>query len=1236
VVGLPEGIVPMLSIISPTTQMLYGASGRFIGNGYDQMVFAATSYGFPVRQITFQAIGAVDPNNTASGIRVGAAALTINNASTIYAMTSGVFTDALAGEPPPNAQIAVLSGNPTNGTGLTLSLYSVTSNLTIVPGATLNLSLGSDGSGTLPSISIASGRFSGGNHDQIVVAYAGPNPSNPAMSPVKLVTIDFTTAGVPVQRTTYDSAASVQDKALGGPSAVLLQPARFDWFGNSAQVALSTFSYLSTPGNYQNGTGQIQIIQFDAALNASSGPAYSTSGEIYHYATTAGRFDRMQANPIPPPATEPNPNLQLADVSVYTAGRSSQIIEMNLYNVDPATLAISKIWTSEVFPYQYVPSSPTGFPSQAITLNAADMQGRSVAIGPPEKATITGHIQPDLILGLPPMHVDWITPAEGGAAKVQNVSVYPQSFNTEYTFETNSGTSSSITGTTSYTGATKQIVGAKISYGFPGAGGISIQASKAWEQMHKKTVAAKYNTYSGLSTAFSTNTIFDDVVAASSSQMNIYSYRVIGQCSTAAGAAASEGCAAGTLPVYVQFSGPDNFNYIPAVLGSNVEWYQPVQEPGNLFSYPANAQQLEANLAGGTTLQPLTPTNQIWDAQVTSEFTADWKAGGGSSVTSGTTASHSVDAQVSVSANASVFGFDVGASTGFAYNKSTSVGTLNQSTSSFLASKGIVLARGIGGHNVNSEYDYAGQSIIYGQTPPPGTIQSDISSATTVQGQGYLAAAHLTDMLSMGTVTSGNWWRQVYTSAPDLALNHPQRWSQHEPTGFYDQEVWFNCPVDFSSSGTSPSCTSYVPAACTADSTNTCLPAAIADAPFYYMKGLFVTPGDTNKGPQITSTTAGSKVNLRVRVYNYSLSNFLPGTVTHVQFYAQPWGSEGAFVSAPGNPNEFAPAIFLGEGTDASGNPLAPAPAFCGGVAGGSGSDDPCLGSGAAVQNWEFAYATWDTSKGNIAPNSSYKFWVVVWAEYNGKLVEEISGHGLSSIPATPFRSLAAVPVETYSNNLGFYNQVFTVFPPAGTATGSSKPAPYLKLSSVELRRGATATVDQPIAITATETSSGADIHSVLTLYYDGDPAMQGTLFDTQTVDRVSSRGFVDTARFNPQTCGAHRIFVHAIPNDGSAKETTAETTIDVTMDSMQEVQAVGDLINYLGKLNAPPDLHSRLYGYLVAARDDFKQGQTESASRALVVFQKELKECAEGDGNASTKKMLEQVGSILECVRQG
>jgi hypothetical protein len=1224
VVGLTGGTVPQLGLFNSNgpVKTLYGTSGRLIGNGFDQMVFAAAQYNTPLSQIVLQAIGAANPNNPGSGIVAGAAAAAINNASAIYAMASGTFTDPQPGQPPPNAQVALLSGNPANGNGLTLSLYSVAANLSIVPGPTLNLSLpGADGAATLNTIAIAAGRFFGGNHDQLVIAYASPSTATSNGQPVEMIAIDFNSSGLPVQKSVYATQAYVQasTQSSTGASAVYLQSGRFNWFGNSDQIAMSTFSYVGEGTGFYTGAGQIQmyylqlnsggdwVLQYGAPLN--------TNGHTYHYSLAAGRFDQMQPDPTNPSMMVPNPNLQLADLTTDIIDtENDQVTMLQIYNVDPSTYAISVGNSQQLFA-SYQPIGASLYGSLIASLVAADIQGRSAAIGPPEKATVTGHIQPDLVLGLPPMHVDWIPPAGGTAPQVLNLSVYPASFNTAYSFSGSSATNASRSGTTSYTAATKKTIGANISYSYPGAGSVSVQASRTYEQIHKNVVADKFNTYSGESTGFSTQTAFDDVVAASASQMNIYSYRLIGQCAPAAGAPASEGCAAGTEPLYVQFSGPDNIEYIKAVEGRNVEWYQPVQEPGNLFSYPANLQLLGSDLAGGTSLVALTPADDVWDSQISSQFYVDWTEGGGTSVSSGSTASHSFDAQVSVSASAGIFGFDVGASAGFGYNNSSSVSTLNESTSSLAASSGVTLNRGIGGHSVDeSVYDYSGQSFIYGQQPPAGTIQDDIPNTATVQATGYIAAAHTADMLSQGIVNSGNFWPQAYGSAPDLALNHPQRWSQHKPYGIYSQQVWFNCPVGFTSSGTSPSCTSngQLPG-----------PVSVADAAFYYMKGLFVTPGGTSQGPQITSTTLGQKVNLRARIYNYSLANFPAGTVMRVQFYAQPWNSQlGQFTSSGSG---FAPAVFIGEGTDSTGNALLPVPAFCGGSSGG----DPCLGS--TTQNWEFAYATWDTSKGDISPNSAWKFWVVVWAEYNGNLLGEISGHGLSALPTKPFTSPAQVPVQTYSNNLGFYNQVFTVLAPAAAGKPSTKS--LLSLSDVHLRPGSIALRDLPVTIVTNHRSSANDIRSVLTLYYDGNPDADGTLFDTQSIDRVPSGGVVDTARFTPSTCGLHRIFVRSIPQDGSAPIATSETTVEVTITLSQAVQSTSDLIAYLLNLHGPSQLQWVLDSYLVNARTDFEQHRYAQGQFSLQQFNEEISKQPGAFTPAAATAMQEEAEDILGCV---
>ena len=53
----------------------------------------------------------------------------------------------------------------------------------------------------------------------------------------------------------------------------------------------------------------------------------------------------------------------------------------------------------------YEPDVPSN-PSKGIALAVGDTQGRSLVVGTPEKVTILGDIHPDIILGIPPMHID--------------------------------------------------------------------------------------------------------------------------------------------------------------------------------------------------------------------------------------------------------------------------------------------------------------------------------------------------------------------------------------------------------------------------------------------------------------------------------------------------------------------------------------------------------------------------------------------------------------------------------------------------------------------------------------------------------------------------------------------------------------------------------------------------------------------------------------------------------------
>ncbi|WP_446742239.1 hypothetical protein [Silvibacterium acidisoli] len=1207
--SIPLPSASLLTVLngSPT---LYGATADFLGNGYDQMVVLGVESG----KLNLQALAGYDPFIPGDGIIAGSA-YTVLDGSPVLAVTAGVFVDPSAATPRPAAQLAVLTqGN----NSLVVTFYSVDPTLNItLTGQQLTLTLPTNPAAILSPIAIAAGRFSGGTHDQLAIAYpvaSGPSP----LASVAITTVDFDQTA-PNQGKAFQGASTNTGFQLStAPSAGTLYSAvlylakgKFNWFGSSDQLAVS----VGTDGK---SAASIGVMSFDSSLNGTMGSSLILSPNTCHFGLVAGNFDSMQNG-------QPDPNLQLADVAT-ACGLPTQVgpFNANIYNVDPETFAVTVLNTTSIS--NTVGFGPaTGLGAQALSLVAGDEQARSLALGPPEEVVVPGHIQPDTILQLPPMHVDWIAPPSGGQPAIFNVSVFPSTYNSAYSFSDSSGGSVSRSATTSYTFGSKTSANEKISYGVPGLGGVSVQAQQAVSQLHQNTVAKKYNTYSGASTTFTLKTEFDDVVAATTTQFNIYSYRVLGQC-VAGDGPSIEGCADGTVPLYVQFSGPDNVQYDDAELGAGLEWYQPVQEPGNIFSYPATADQFAGNLGGGTTLQTLSGTPSAWNPQVIQTVSSNWANNGSSSVSSGSTSSHTFDSSFSVSGNASFDGFGASASGSFDYNDSSSLSTLNQSTSTLSDSTGISLATGLSGSAINTNTIYQGQQLIYGQNPQT-TFQTDATPATTVQASGFIASGYLVDMMSTGGTQSGLWWQQAY-NVPDIALNHPARWAQNPPSGVNSQEVQFNCPYGYASVLSSP------PTPCASATPTYEPPKGYQDDSFYQIKGLFITPGGTSNGPQIQSTTLGSTVNLRLRVYNYSVQNFPANSTLHVQFYAQPWAS-AQFVPNANDATQFAPAVFIGNGTTASGGTLTPPPAFCGGAL-NNGSDPCTTQSGDETSNWEFAYATWDTSKGGVTANSTWKFWAVVWVEdSNGNLVAELPGHGLTALPPAngQYNSLADVPIEIYSNNLGFYNQAFTVLPvPSLASTGSSSTASkQLKLGTIATRSGVSAMRYVPTTILAPHTASGDHIDSLITQYYDGSPKRGGTLFDTQQIPRVvPGQTYTDNALFRPKTCGLHHIFVRSIPTDGSAPVATATTTLKVTDNP---VRLIEDLIHYVNAPSYPRRVRSEILLHLDEAKRAFADNRTQAGAREMQTLLR-LVDCGDLRVPPETREALTtSIRDLLGCL---
>ena len=156
-------------------------------------------------------------------------------------------------------------------------------------------------------------------------------------------------------------------------------------------------------------------------------------------------------------------------------------------------------------------------------------------------------------------------------------------FNTQYSFSASSSMSASRKNTTSYAFSTKETASAKISYGVPDVASLSVEVKAAAQQAHDSTVATTYNTYRGVTDNLAATTGFADHLFFSQTRFNIFYYPVIRQTVCPA---AKPSCADNEKrPLHVQFSGPDIVTQSD-IDATTQEWYQPLWEPGNIFSYP--------------------------------------------------------------------------------------------------------------------------------------------------------------------------------------------------------------------------------------------------------------------------------------------------------------------------------------------------------------------------------------------------------------------------------------------------------------------------------------------------------------------------------------------------------------------------------------------------------------------------------------------------------------------------
>jgi hypothetical protein len=839
-----------------------------------------------------------------------------------------------------------------------------------------------------------------------------------------------------------------------------------------------------------------------------------------------GNFDNRQADPSNPSQTQPNLNSQIAFLYCTGSPRPDNPswdgyngFTMNIYSVDPKTLDIAGNG-SQLDLGQYFWISPDAN-TTAVAFVATDIQGRSVTLGEPTKVSINNTIQPSAVVGVPPMHVDFIDPGDGKGPKVFNVSVVPDGFKTTYTQENSTGYASSITNTTSWSFGAKETASAGVTIGDPDLDGIKATDTFTAAQNLNGSHQNDRSSYKGTNYNLSTTTGFGDEVSYTDSQFNIWVYPVIGQTVCPA---AKKSCQPGEkVPLTIQYSAPAGDSQQPeAVQGQALQWYQPPWEPGNVFSYPANLDQLKAHYPD---VQQLTnnTTGFLTDGSTLTQ-TATWSGQGEVSNTTGLKQNYSFENDFSV--NGSIGVGDIGSvQLGAGLDVSGSVGfnSLVKGTTTLSNSTGLQISKP-GTFPAFQNFGYSVKPYIMGTMQPGGVVDNQPVSGN-IQTAGVLRAVFTADPLSTDP-PAGGWWPLAYFQAPDVALNHPSRWTYSATSQPSSGDPPANCLL--TGDGKSMDCAE--------------LSQRSPNVPwldiFHFMRGFFISSGvSPGQGPQLEQAKAGDVLTLQTRVYNYSLADMPAGTEVHVRFYFMPMNAK---FPVPAEPN--------GNSYLISEEKVGSIPAF-------NESSGPN-----AQPNWTLVSTTFDTSKFQETKdgNAHLVFWVVVWMQDgNGKIIGEMPGHGLTAIPpagtvnsngettiqffGVQNQSQGATDFEEcqpdgncYGNNLGLYKQIFYIAP---NSLGAEPPSTNASLDIGKVDVSAKqVTPRDTVVLSATLSANGGAASGVSVNFYDGDPANGGRLFAVERIPHIAADAQrLAQTTYQAKSCGVHQLF--AVVNRGRASE---------------------------------------------------------------------------------------------------
>lgn len=759
---------------------------------------------------------------------------------------------------------------------------------------------------------------------------------------------------------------------------------------------------------------------------------------------------------------------------------------------------------------------------------------------------------PTLILAQPPLHVDWAPMTISADPTVVNLSFANDRFNSTFTTTDSTNNSSNYSKTSGWGFSGKESAGGTVTFGDADSSGnlehgVRLSFSFTAQQAINHSNETTNGTTTTTSQTIAQTTGVNDVVWFQDGITYLYAYDVIGQKTCPSD---TPNCSdAQKLPLSVMLSepGPTTTQYVSA---EALEWYQPVWENGNVLSYPGNNNQLLRYMPNASVFGSAT---QRTDNAVSS-FTTTWAGTQSQGQNVGFSQVFSEDSDLNIEgASAGGIGPIGEATTGYLdlnFGGSNSLSTMRTSSSTIESAKGLTINKNVNFRDANT-YGYNFSGVIFGKTTPPSYFDG---TDPNTPGSGLPPVN--TDLTIFGPMRSaftvnplannqGGWWNHSYTSAPDVALNHPNRWNQ--------TKLGSTSPIPDNCLDTNDGymdCVSQKPR----------LPVDPWDDAFHSMRGFFIfKAGDADlsdpnaQGMQQQYAVAGDQLSLQARVYNYSLKSMPAGTEVKVRFFGMPWNTATMLPADYVSPTEPGGASFLiGETTL---EPISP------------------WNNDTSTPNYSIASVNFDTTG---REDQDIVFWVVVWMQdANGNLVQELPGKGVTARPdyqAGNFFQMTTleptVPnnwktgdsdpdMTSFSNNIGFYKQPFYIAPRGNSLSkvmeNSSVQDIQKRLATVSVRetdvRHHSINVGQSVEVSTMLRNENKEesVHGLSVHFYNGDPARGGKLFDVERLAtiRPGSDHKVRT-RFTPDRCGLHDLYVKVTKSGLTGAVAQGETQLRV------------------------------------------------------------------------------------------